>query len=219
MSRRTVGGLPVTRRLALGVAVVFVAVAVLVSTLRPDSESESAPAPPQPPGAVVEAPLSPEKSAAAAAAEHATLLARVFGLPTAQARQAAAEAASEAYRPALVAAVDRDLVPLQRRAATLPGQTVYRQAVLATRVDRLDEDAGGARVAVWLMSMVGQAGQQANPVASFTTVLLDLTWERSGWRLDGVAESAGPTPLLDGAPQLVDEVIAELRGFADWRPA
>ena len=221
MTRRTVAGVPVTPRVVLGLVAVFAVAAVLVSVLRHDPQPPGPHVAPVVPGAVRGEPGSAGRSAeaaVAAAVEYATLFARVFPAPPSTARAVVAEAASEAYRPALLAAVDRDLLPLQRRAAALPGQTVYRQAVLATRVDWVDAPGGRARVAVWLLSMVGQAGQQANPLASFGTVVLELRWERS-WRLDGVTESAGPTPLLDGSPQLVDEVAAALRGFADWRPA
>src|SRR5687767_7655442 len=93
----------------------------------------------------------------AAAVECATLLARMFPLDASQARALATEAASDAYRPHMVAAVDTELVPLQRRAARLPGSTSYRQAVLATRVDAYDASAkpgatgDRARVSVWTL--------------------------------------------------------------------
>ncbi len=169
--------------------------------------------------------------AVAAAVEYATLLSRLFPLDAVQARRVAADAASDAYRPGLVAAVDAELAPLQRQLAELPSATVHRQSVLATRVDAYpNEQPGGgrARVSVWVMLTLGQhtesgsaerAGDQANAVASFGTVVLDLMWERGAWRLDGTAQRSGPTPLLDGRPQTTDEFSAALAGFADWRPA
>ena len=169
--------------------------------------------------------------AVAAAVEYATLLSRLFPLDAARARRLAADAASDSYRPGLVAAVGAELVPLQRELAELPGATVHRQSVLATRVDSYPgrpAGAGRARVSVWVMLTLGQrtesgsaesAGGQANAVASFGTVVLDVVWERGAWRLDGTAQRPGPTPLLDGRPQTTDELSAALAGFADWRPA
>ncbi|HYT09422.1 MAG TPA: hypothetical protein VEL73_02050 [Mycobacteriales bacterium] len=215
---RTLAGVPFGRRAVMGLVVVLVVTVVLVWESRRDPDgprSAVAQATAQLDGASARS----REGAVGAAAGYATLLARSLPAGADRARRVAAEAASDAYRPALLAAVDRDLVPVQRRAGSLPGRTLYRQAVLATRADRVDERGGRARVAVWLLSMLGQTGQPANPLASFTTVRLDLVWERSGWRLDGVSETAGPTPLLDGAPQPVDEVAAALEGFSDWRPA
>jgi hypothetical protein len=159
--------------------------------------------------------------AVAAGVEYATLLARLFPADRARAEQAAADAASAGYRVVLVAAVARQLVPLQRQAAGLPGSTVYRQSVLATRLDTYGPDR--ARVSVWVLATLaqtgGQVGQQANPVASFATYDLEVVWERAAWRLDGTGQRPGPTPLLDGAPQPAGDFEAALDGFTDWRPA
>jgi len=159
--------------------------------------------------------------AVAAGVEYATLLARLFPADRQEAEQAVADAASAGYRPVLVAAVARQLVPLQRQAAALPGATVYRQSVLATRLDSYRVDR--ARVSVWVLATVAQTGQQtgtrANPVASFATFVLELVWERAAWRLDGTGQRPGPTPLLDGSPQPAGEFEAGLDGFTDWRPA
>jgi len=166
--------------------------------------------------------------AVAAAVDYATLLARLFPLDRARAREVVADVASAAHRPALLAAVDAELVPLQSQAGELPGSMVYRQSVLATRVLSVTSaddpaDVARARVAVWALFTVGQsgerAGERANPLATFTTLTLDLVFERGAWRLDGTTQRAGPTPLLDGRPQLADEFDRALDGFTDWRPA
>ncbi len=156
----------------------------------------------------------------AAAARLATLLARLFPLDRPHAEQLVRQAASAAYRDTLVTAVDEQLLPLQRQAAGLPGATAYRQSVLATRLEAYSP--GRARVSVWLLvtlANTGTAGGQSNPVGSFTTVTLDVVWERAAWRLDHTSQQAGPTPLLDGQPQPAGEFTAALVGFADWRPA
>jgi hypothetical protein len=166
--------------------------------------------------------------AVAAAVDYATLLARLFPLDRDRARQMAADVASAANRPALLAAVDAELVPLQAQAAALPGATVYRQSVLATRVQSVEpagdpSEAVRARVAVWALFIVGQSGErvgaQTNPLATFTTLTLDLVFERDAWRLDGTTQRVGPTPLLDGRPQAVDDFDRALDSFTDWRPA
>jgi len=159
--------------------------------------------------------------AVAAAVAYATMLGRLFPLGRAAAEQAAADAASASYRLVLVAAVDRQLVPLQRQASRLPGSTVYRQSVLATRLESYTAER--ARVSVWVLATVAQAGGPAgarlNPLASFATFALDLVWERAAWRLNGTGQRPGPTPLLDGQPQQVGDFDSALDGFTDWRPA
>jgi hypothetical protein len=158
-----------------------------------------------------------QQGALAAAVQYATLLSRLFPQNRADAERTVADTASEGYRPTLVAAVDSQLVPLQRQAVRLPGQTVYRQSVLATRVDTYS--AGRAGVSVWVLAVLGQAGQQANPMASFNTFTLALVWQRRAWRLDGTGQRSGPTPLTDRPPQSEADFDAALAGFTDWRPA
>ena len=78
-------------------------------------------------------------------------------------------------------------------AAGLPGSTVYRQSVLATRLESYGPVR--ARVSVWVLATVGQSGGRAgarvNPVASFATFTLELAWERAAWRLDGTGQRPG----------------------------
>jgi hypothetical protein len=168
--------------------------------------------------------------AVAAAVESATLLSRLLAADLPEARKMVAEIASDNYRAALVDAVDAELLPLQRQLAGLPGSTVHRQSVLATKVDAYTDgpdEGGSARVSVWVMLMLGQntsagasdqAGQRGNPVASFGIIVVDLVWERDAWRLNGTSQRPGPTPLLVGEPLSTDEFAAGLDGFADWRP-
>jgi hypothetical protein len=58
----------------------------------------------------------------------------------------------------------------------------------------------------------------ANAYGSFSTVVVDLTWQRGAWRLAGDATVRGPTPLIDGTPSTGPDLDADLRGFRDWRP-
>jgi hypothetical protein len=166
--------------------------------------------------------------AVAAAVEYATLLSRLLPLDRQEAVRVVGDASSYRHRGALIAAVDRELVPLQERVAALPGAAVHRQSALATRVDAYSDGTrpATARVSVWVLFTIGLGSiaadgsvDEANPVARFATVILDLVWERHGWRLDGSAQRPGPTPLLDGAPQSGQDFATALDGFSDWRPA
>lgn len=169
-----------------------------------------------------------EDGAVAAAADYATLLARLLPLDRGQARRVVADVASANHWAALVAAVDAELAPLQAKAASLPGSTLYRQSVLATRVLSMTPpngitDAPRARVAVWTLVTIGRSkareAAQSNPLARFMTLNLDLVYERGAWRLDRTTQQVGPTPLLDGEPQPAEDLGRALDGFTDWRPA
>lgn len=203
-SRRTV--------VAIAAAASIVAVGALVTT-RGHTGSRSRPTVdttrPVPPSG------GPPRDPVDVAVDDATLLARVFPMSAAEARARLGAIASDQYRATFIAAVSRELVPLQQQAAALPGHTVFRQAVLATR--RLASDRRRAKVSVWMLIIVGQAGEQANPAASFVTVTVDLVNQHDAWKLDRVAQQAGPTPLLAGQPDLIDSFDTRLAGFADWR--
>ena len=68
-----------------------------------------------------------------------------------------------------------------------------------------------------MLIVVGQAGEQVNPAASFATVTVDLVVERGEWKLNRVTQETGPTPLLVGQPDLIDAFDQRLSNFADWR--
>ncbi len=203
-SRRTV--------VAIAAAASIITVGVLVTTRGhtqpPSRETVAPPRTATPSG-------GPPRDPVDVAVDDATLLARVFPMSAAEARAQVGAIASDEYRATFVAAVSRELVPLQQQAAALPGHTVFHQAVLATR--RLTSDRRRAEVSVWMLIIVGQAGEQANPAASFVTVTIDLVNQHDAWKLDRVAQETGPTPLLAGQPDLIDSFDTRLSGFADWR--
>jgi len=147
----------------------------------------------------------------------ATLMARVFPLDVGAARAVVTEVASDAYRPALTAAIDAELVPLQRQVAGLAGRPVYRQSVLATRL--VSYAPPRAELSAWVMLIAGQAEVDGNAMATFATVTVGLVFERAAWRLDQTSETPGPSPQLRDAPSTVDVLTARLEGFDDWRPA
>jgi hypothetical protein len=65
----------------------------------------------------------------------------------------------------------------------------------------------------------GGGDDVANAYGSFSTVVIDLSWQRGAWRLSGDSTLSGPTPLIDGSPSTGPELDAALRGFRDWRPS
>ena len=151
-----------------------------------------------------------------AAARYATVLAQLFPLDPDSARQVLAGDASDAYRATLVATVDSVLVPMQQQMAALSGHPVFRQSVLAEKIDSFAP--ARAAVSVWLMVVAGQSGVADNAVSSFSTVDLQLVFQAGAWRIDGTGEHPGPSPQMSGAPTSVDATVAALAGFNDWRP-
>ena len=173
------------------------------------------------PGAVVgPSGVRPSTASKAGALEagvrFATLMAEMFTLDPAAAREMAEEVASDAYRPALTAAIDAELVPLQRQVAGLAGQPIYRQSVLAAKLGSYAPPR--AELSAWVMVTAGQAQVDANAMATFATVTVDIVFERGAWRLDRTSETPGPSPQLRDAPSTADVLTARLQGFADWRP-
>jgi len=156
------------------------------------------------------------QSAVEAAAGYATVMAQLFPMPPDQAEAVLAADASDGYRATLTQSVDTVLLPLQQQVAELAGNPVYRESVLATRV--VSYVAPRAEVTVWVMVVAGQSGVADNAVCSFELVDLQLVWQRGAWRIDGTSEQPGPSPQLSGAPTSVDQLVASLAGFNDWRP-
>lgn len=78
------------------------------------------------------------------------------------------------------------------------GPVVFRQGVLAARLDTF---AGGrARAVVWSVGVLARVGI-APPQAGWATTVLDLVWERGGWRVSAESVTPGPAPILnDSAP-------------------
>ena len=149
------------------------------------------------------------------AVDNATVLARLFPMTAAEARATVDAITTDAFRPTFAPVIERELIPLQQQAAALPGKTVFRQSVLATQ--RVKTTTTAATVSVWMLIVVGQAGEQVNPAASFATVTVDLVVERGEWKLNRVTQETGPTPLLVGQPDLIDAFDQRLSNFADWR--
>ncbi|HVF74827.1 MAG TPA: hypothetical protein VM938_07245 [Acidimicrobiales bacterium] len=202
--------------IALGVGLAVLVVGrMLGASSSPDA---GAPQVPQVPPAAVSAdqPASPD-GALEAGVRYATLMAELFPLEPVEAKAVVDDVASRAYVPALGAAIETELVPLQRQVAGLAGRPVYRQSVLAAKL--VSHAPPRAEVSAWVMLVAGQAGVDSNAMATFSTITVGLVLEDDRWRLDRTAETPGPSPLLRDAPSTVDTLVARLDGFADWRPA
>lgn len=108
----------------------------------------------------------------------------------------------------------RDLAMIREALSTGSGPTVYRQGVLASRVEYFDESE--ARIALWHVGVLARA-DAAPPQAGWMISTVDLRWERGGWKVAGEIAVPGPAPILnDGAPPATaDEFLAELDGFDD----
>lgn len=83
---------------------------------------------------------------------------------------------------------------------------------LASRVASFD--TATAQVVVWVVSILSAPGV-ALPQAKWMRVSLDLAWETGAWRVSGISEAAGPTPLSPAGnqPSPAQSFGAALAGF------
>lgn len=95
------------------------------------------------------------------------------------------------------------------------GPIVYRQAVVAHRLEAFD--AARARVAIWNVGVLTRAGV-APPQAAWATSTFDLVWERGDWRIWAETVVPGPAPILNDstAPATTEQFDAALEGFIDF---
>lgn len=73
-----------------------------------------------------------------------------------------------------------------------PGRVWWLVRPMATHVERTDADT--ARVSVWVVTVLS-AVEVAAPQSEWMTVTVNLEWTPGGWRVDGVNEDPGPTPM------------------------
>jgi hypothetical protein len=95
------------------------------------------------------------------------------------------------------------------------GPIVYRQAVVAYRVDAFDPDR--ARVSIWNVGVLTRDGV-APPQAAWATSTFDLVWEEGDWRIWAEAVVPGPAPILNNsaAPATTRQFMGALEGFVDF---
>ncbi|MGQ0823768.1 MAG: hypothetical protein ACT4OX_01850 [Actinomycetota bacterium] len=107
-------------------------------------------------------------------------------------RAAIAEIAAPVAVPRLTEDVVGDISMAREQLAQSSGRIWWLVRPLAWRVDSFRDN--DARVSVWTVTILSAAGVAA-PQSEFMTVTLDLAWVDGDWRVDGVRDTAGPTPM------------------------
>ena len=133
-----------------------------------------------------------EAGAVAAAVAYATASQRWLYFTDAEIEAAIAEIASPVAAPRLTEDVVADVSMARDQLAQAQGRTWWLVRPLAWRVDDLRDTE--ARVSVWTVTILSAAAVAA-PQSEFLTVTLDLAWVDGDWRVDGVRDTPGPTPI------------------------
>jgi len=234
-------GSPPSRRTAILAAVVVLALVTGVLMVRiaqrpnsnPDQrdirvESSSArpTAPANEPGPAGEAAGVPvgfgddEPGAVAAALAYATASQRWLYFTDAEIEAAVTEIATPVAAPRLVDDVIADVTMARDQLTRSQGPVWWLVRPLAWRVEHFSTTE--SRVSVWTITILSAAGVAA-PQSEFLTVTLDLSRVDGDWRVDGVRDTPGPTPITGPRDQPWDaEPFAEsLKGFTriDGEPA
>lgn len=137
---------------------------------------------------------------------------RIYDLAPARRPDVLRGMASAAAADAYVAEESQALGQLDAAAARGQGPLTWLVTVAATRVDAYER--ARARVSLWRVGVVSVAGLQA-PLAEWTTVTIELVWERGDWRIWSETQTAGPTPTLHPSESLSnpDQLRTALAGF------
>lgn len=203
---------PPSRRTAILASVVLVALVAGVLLVRlnrdtsagPDHDETPATAEPRPTapagvaGPVGEAAGLPvgfaadERGAVAAAVAYATASQRWLYFTDAEIEAAIGEIATPVAAPRLGEDVVADISMARDQLGQSSGRIWWLVRPLAWRVDSFR--ATEARVSVWTITILSAAGVAA-PQSEYLTVTLDLAWVDGDWRVDGVRDTPGPTPI------------------------
>ena len=105
---------------------------------------------------------------------------------------AIAEIATPVAAPRLARDVVADVAMAREQLAQSSGPIWWLVRPLAWRVDDFRDTQ--ARVSVWTVTILSAASVAA-PQSEFLTVTLDLSWVDGDWRVDGVRDTPGPTPI------------------------
>lgn len=153
--------------------------------------------------------------AVAAAAAYVTNGQALLDLDPLAAERAIREIAAEEYADRLAAETMEQLGAARDALADGRGPIVYRQAVIAYRVEAFNPDR--ARVAVWNVGVLTREGV-APPQAAWAISTFDLVWERGDWRIWAETIVPGPAPILNdsAAPTTAQQLVAMLDGFAGF---
>ena len=135
---------------------------------------------------------SDEPGAVAAAVAYATAAQRWLYFTDEEIEAAIAEIATPVAAPRLAEGVVADVSMARDQLAQSSGPVWWLVRPLAWRVD--DYRDTEARVSVWTVTILSAASVAA-PQSEFLTVTLDLAWVDGDWRVDGVRDTPGPTPI------------------------
>jgi hypothetical protein len=133
-----------------------------------------------------------EPGAVAAAVAYATASQRWLYFTDEEIEAAVAEIATPVAAPRMAEDVVADVSMAREQLAQSSGPIWWLVRPLAWRVD--DYRDTDARVSVWIVTILSAAGVAA-PQSEFLTVTLDLSWVDGDWRVDGVRDTPGPTPI------------------------
>lgn len=133
-----------------------------------------------------------EPGAVAAAVAYATASQRWLYFTDEEIEAAVAEIATPVAAPRLAEEVVADVSMARDQLVESSGPIWWLVRPLAWRVDDFRDTE--ARVSVWTMTVLSAAGVAA-PQSEFLTVTLDLSWVDGDWRVDGVRDAPGPTPI------------------------
>lgn len=202
-----------SRRTALLAAVVVSALVAGVLIIRvsagsgPDQnrsdvpEGDGAPRPvaasgaPGPAGEAAGVPVgfsADKPGAVAAAVAYSTASQRWLYFTDEEIEAAIAEIATPVAGPRLAEEAVADISMAREQLARSSGPVWWLVRPLAWRLDNYRDTQ--ARVSVWTVTILSAAGV-ASPQSEFLTVTLDLSWVDGDWRIDGVRDTAGPTPI------------------------
>lgn len=130
--------------------------------------------------------------AVAAAVSYATASQRWLYFTDEEIRAAVAEIATPVAAPRMADEVVLDVSTAREQLGASTGRIWWLVRPLAWRIEHHDE--AEARVSVWVVTILS-AAEVAAPQSEFMTITLDLAWADGDWRVDGVRDAPGPTPL------------------------
>lgn len=133
-----------------------------------------------------------EAGAIAAAVSYATASQRWLYFSDEEIRAAVDEIATPIAAPRMADQIVLDVSTAREQLSASLGRIWWLVRPLAWRVDHIDGTE--ARVSVWTITVLSAAGVAA-PQAEYVTVTLDLAWVDGDWRVDGVRDTPGPTPM------------------------
>ena len=133
-----------------------------------------------------------QDGAVAAAVSYATASQRWLYFTDDEIRDAIAEIATPVAAPRMADEIVLEVSTAREQLGASPGRIWWLVRPLAWRVEHHDGD--DARVSVWVVTILS-AAEVAAPQSEYMTVTLDLAWVDGDWRVDGVRDTPGPTPM------------------------